>query len=638
MPASSSSRVAFLLAGLVVLAYLPGLDGGFAFDDYHNVIDTPALQPPALSAQALWEAATSNASGPFKRPLAALSFLANFLLFGASALAFKTVNVVIHLANGALVFAVLRQILPRLMGAGPAAHFAAGAGAALWLLHPLQLTSVLYVVQRMTSLAAFFTLLAIWGYLRLRLAAIEAGRPTSWRAWAGVMLAFLAGLACKENALLLPVFLGLIEALVLRFAGVPRLKPVVITVACLSLVGLGIWLVATDYLHQAFAARPYSGGERMLTELRVLWFYAGELLLPYPGRMALFHDFVPISTALWRPWTTLLALLAWIAAGALAWRLRRKVPVFAFGLGWFLIGHLLESTIVPLDLVYEHRNYLPSLGPLAIVAAGLGGLSVRARPSARVTLIGACLILASMTAHRAWQWSDPYTHALLESRHHPRSYRPHYELGRLEVLLYQETGEMAALRSARRRLNTAVRVGEDDFMPLIALVNSYPVAGAEPPLHLRAQLRRDLASHVLTAQRLNAVYLVGRCQHADGPCPLKPELVLDVAGALLENPGLTPAGRAMVLQQLANYYALALMDYAAAERVMAEVLELTPDNLHQRLGYVHMLLAQQKYDEARSQIAVLESRRTLWRRIIDPEFSRVLDKARGQLGAPGSAP
>lgn len=372
----------------------------------------------------------------------------------------------------------------------------------------------------------------------------------------------------------------------------------------------------------------------MLTELRVLWFYLGQLLLPHPGRMALFHEFAPVSTALWQPWTTLLALLAWIAVGALAWLLRRKVPVFAFGLGWFLVGHLLESTIVPLDLVYEHRNYLPSLGPLAGVAAGLGGLSVREPASARALVIGACLILLSMTAYRAWQWSDPYTHALLESRHHPHSYRPHYELGRLEVLLYQETGDAAALESARRRLNTAVRVGEDDFMPLIALVNSYPVAGAEPPLRLRARLRRDLASHVLTAQRLNAVYLVGRCQHADGPCPLKPELVLDVAGALLENPGLTSAGRAMVLQQLANYYALALADYPAAERVMAEVLELAPNNVHQRLGYVHILLAQKKFAEARTQVAVLERRRSLWRQIIDPEFNRLLDKAKGLLEAP----
>jgi hypothetical protein len=631
-------RAWFAALFLAILAYLPGLNGGFAFDDYHNVIDNPALQPPALSAQALWEGVTSNASGPFKRPLAALSFLANFLLFGASALAFKAVNLAIHLANGALVFAVLCQILPRLMGPGPASHFAARAGTALWLLHPLQLTSVLYVVQRMTSLAAFFTLLAIWGYLRLRLAVIESGRPASWLASAGVALAFGAGVACKENALLLPVFLVLIEATVLHFAGAPRLKRLAITAICGAMVGLGVWLVATDYLHQAFAARPYSGGERMLTELRVLWFYVGQLVFPHPGRMALFHEFTPVSTALWQPWSTLLALSAWLTAGALAWHLRRKLPVFAFGFGWFLIGHLLESTIVPLDLVYEHRNYLPSLGPLMIVAAGLGALSVRDFAVARAVVIGACLILASMTAYRAWQWSDPYTHALLEARHHPHSYRPHYELGRLEILLYQETGETAALRSARRRLNTAVRVGNDDFMPLIALVNSYPVADAEPPARLRARLRRDLATHALTAQRLNAVYLVGRCQHADGPCPLRPELVLDVAGALLQNPDLTPPGRAMVLQQLANYYALALADYAAAERVMAEVLELTPENLQQRLGYVHILLAQKKYAEARSQIALLDARRTLWRRIVDPEFNRVLDKARGLVDAPGSSP
>ena len=616
---------------LVAACYWPGLGGGFAFDDYHNIVDNPALQPPALTLQSLWEAATSNASGPLKRPLAALSFLVNFKLFGAGAFAFKAVNLGLHLLNGVLVFALLNLLLPQVLRDGDTARRAALWTTALWLLHPLQVSTVLYVVQRMTSLAAGFTLLALWAYLRLRLADIQGLPLNRLRHWVGFVLAAIAGLACKETALLIPVYIGVIELCALRFERAPGLRRLMGAGVVLGGLGLTAMVLGSDVLERWFAARPFSAGERLLTETRVLWFYLGEILLPHFGRMALFHHFAPLSTDLLHPWTTLLACAAWLLVLITAWLARRRMPVLGLAVGGFLGGHLLESTVVPLDLVYEHRNYLPSLGPLLGVGTTLAHIGRHQPGHARLVGLGMLLVLAAMTATRAWQWRDPYTHALLEARHHPQSWRPHYELGRLELMLYRETREPSLLKSARNHLRKAAAVGDDDFMPLIALVNSYPLTGRDPPRALQAALGSDLATGNLSTQRLFAVYLISRCQQPDGGCPVRPDLVLGVVEALLRHPDLTPARRAVVLRQLATYYALALADYPAAARVTDEVLRLTPDDHQQRLAYVHLLLAQQRYPAARVALDTLQTSQPWWRAWVDPEFVRLLKKAQRQL-------
>ncbi|MGH8377768.1 MAG: tetratricopeptide repeat protein, partial [Gammaproteobacteria bacterium] len=162
----SSSRiylyVAFLAALiLTLLAYLPGLHGPFVFDDITNIVQNKALAMHSLAWDQLMHAALSSDAGPTGRPLSSLSFALNIYFNGLDATAFKITNLVIHLLNGLLVFILLRQIVEhwskkRVIQSANTAFWLPLLCAAAWLLHPLNLTAVLYVVQRETSLCSLF--------------------------------------------------------------------------------------------------------------------------------------------------------------------------------------------------------------------------------------------------------------------------------------------------------------------------------------------------------------------------------------------------------------------------------------------------------------------------------------------------
>ena len=176
MKTVSTRRLALAgLLALVMLAYLPGLRGPFVFDDYPNIVNNPTVAVTTLTAQNLYTAASSNTSGPLGRPLAALSFaLDHYRAGGFYPLAFKLTNLAIHLLNVLLVYALVGRVARRL-GAGEGSAAVALFTALLWGLHPLQLTSVLYVVQRMTSLSALWVLAGGWLWLvgRQRLAEVS---------------------------------------------------------------------------------------------------------------------------------------------------------------------------------------------------------------------------------------------------------------------------------------------------------------------------------------------------------------------------------------------------------------------------------------------------------------------------------
>lgn len=424
---------------LVAAVYVPGLRGPFLFDDFPNIVDNPLVAITSLDAQSLRNAALSNGSGPLGRPLPALSFALNYYFAGGrfDPFAYKLTNLCVHLLNVLLVLVLARRLLPRL-GGGVELPSWLGASvpvlaAALWGLHPLQLTSVLYVVQRMNSLASFFVLAGLIGWVagRERLARGERG---------GAALMFLStgagmglGLLCKENAVLLAPLAAALEltlytrqdmtragrAVVVLYHGLFLVAPLVIALG---------WLVLhPQVVHDAYAQRPFTAGERVLTELRVLWFYLGELLLPLPSSLSLFHDDFRVSHDLLHPATTLVALIAWLALIALAWRGHRHGrPLLAFAVAWYLAGHALESTIFPLELVHEYRNYLASVGVLLAGVAALARLvaTARIRRGPGLALL-ATLALAPgvVTAARAYTWGDTGRFITTELMHHPASNR-----------------------------------------------------------------------------------------------------------------------------------------------------------------------------------------------------------------------
>lgn len=466
-------QAAALLAALalVVLAYLPGLRGPFVFDDYPNILNNPPVAVTEFTPQALGAAALSNNSGPLGRPLAALSFgIDHYRAGGFYPLAFKLSNLAIHLLNVLLVYALAGRLAHRL-GAGEMAPTVALFCALLWGLHPLQLTSVLYVVQRMTSLAATFTLAAMlcWLQARERWAGSGAGgagdkacsanqNVAGWLPALGWLLAcgvlFVLGLLSKENAVLLPLYLGVIELCLWRWNDTADADHgrraatwfFAVTLLAPLLLGLALFIWQPGLLLDGYASRPFTLGERLMTEARVLWFYVGLVLLPTPARLGLYHDDIATSTGLLEPWTTLLALDGWLILLMAALLLRRRAPAFTFGVLWFLAGHALESTVVPLEIAHEHRNYLPSFGLLFAAVYGVARFARHTGNRRVYAMLGlaTALALGFGTFGRAASWHSDETIIEALYRHHPQSASAQQMMGELMLKRYGQPAQAVA--------------------------------------------------------------------------------------------------------------------------------------------------------------------------------------------------
>ena len=314
-------------------------------------------------------------SGPTGRPLALLSFVMQADQWQQGPDAFLTVNIAIHLINALLLFLAVRQLL--LLRGERARHalLIGSLASSVWVLLPLIATATLLVVQRMTTLSALFLLLGLVAYLGSR--ALLERAPRKALALMAVSLvggSVLAALT-KESGALLPLYVLVIESTLLRRPAATSRRvwrtwsAVFLWLPALAVAGYLIsrWSYP-DYL---VLQRGFDAGERMLTQAELLWVYLSKALIGLPGRLGIFQGDFEVARTLWSP-LTFLAVVAWLAALGAAIFWRRRFPLFAFGVLWYCTGHLVESTTIPLELYFEHRNYLPIIGPVvAIVALAL---------------------------------------------------------------------------------------------------------------------------------------------------------------------------------------------------------------------------------------------------------------------------
>lgn len=424
----SPLKLLALVATVVVLAYWVGLGGPFVFDDFANFRSIPDWMAGKLGLSTLL---FERGGGTFGRPVSMASFALNAKLLGYTPFAFKLVNLALHLVIGATIFALLRRLLQLDAALRPRAAWLAAAITALWLLHPLHASTVLYAVQRMAQWSALIVLLGLWLYLALRQKLAES--PSGYAA-AGLFLSIpaLTALAflSKENGALLPLLCCVVE--LSYFQRSKRPKPIkgflwVFGVAPL-LAGAALVFAKSERFLGAYAGRDFDVYQRLLSQGRALCDYVLQLLLPNPTRMGVFTDDFAISTGWLAPPTTALAFAALAAVSILAWRLGRRSPSIVFGWAFFLGAHALEASFLPLELYYEHRNYLPSMGLLTAVvalfvlfASRLEKRGVRVDRITKVALAGALLVFAIGTHGRARVWKSPITIATSGLLAHPES-------------------------------------------------------------------------------------------------------------------------------------------------------------------------------------------------------------------------
>lgn len=365
-------RLLMYVAALAAIAlYWSGLSGPFILDD------TPNLAPLQrwLDGQATaLELIFSNTSGSLGRPVSMLTLWASGASGGMHPFPFKLGNLLIHIACGFVGWQLLRRLLARDARLASHANEIAALLAGLWLLHPINVSTVLYAVQRMAQLSTLFVLLSVWAYLSARQHLADgrtgAAKRTLFLLFPALLL---AGMFSKENAAVAPALCLVIElAYFLKekrpgralqaFFSIFLLLPAIATIALLVRM--------PDRLLGAYATRDFTLWERLLSQPRALMEYIGLYAWPRGELMGVYVDDFAVSTSLWSPPTTLWALLALVAVSIAAVLLRARAPSIFAGWFFFLAAHAIESSFLPLELYFEHRNYLPGFG-LLLMSAGV---------------------------------------------------------------------------------------------------------------------------------------------------------------------------------------------------------------------------------------------------------------------------
>ena len=408
---------AFCSLAIVIFAiYSNTFHASWHFDDFVNLVDHPGMHLKNLDWSEIKETLFAN-RGKLNRPVSALSLALNYHFSGANVFSYHMVNTAIHCLSAIFLFLFILNTLklPALEKRyGPIAYSVALLASMIWATNPVQTQAVTYIVQRMASLAGLFYVMALYFYSRGRTA---SGKSSSGFFLTLCALSALLAFGSKENTFVLPVSIFLYEIMLIRKGTIREWfklhKRVLLTVLIVS-VGL---IAGYLYFRQGghlfsflggYAKRVFTLEQRLLTEPRVIWFYLSLLLYPIPSRLSLVHDF-PLSNSFVEPATTLISLLAIVALLIGASVFARKWPLVSFCVIFFFLNHLIESTILPLELVFEHRNYIPSMLlflPIAILLVRVASTRSRIAFAGSVTAIIAAMLFVEgyATYARNWAW------------------------------------------------------------------------------------------------------------------------------------------------------------------------------------------------------------------------------------------
>jgi len=512
----------FFLALLSILAYSNTFGSPFVFDDHVNILLNPAIKLSALSLESIRN--VSLLSPNKNRLLPNLSFALNYYVDGFNVFGFHLINISIHIAT-AFTFFLLAANTLQLARVGGRAKEIAFAAALLWAVHPLQTNGVTYIVQRMTSMATLFFLLSLLCYIKARIQDHKDIKKVLL--FAASFFFGIMALLSKENSGMLPVMIVGYELFFLRgfgTGGKDRKKIFLLYAAGLLLFIIISFLFLGDrpleHIFSGYGARDFTPGQRLLTETRIVFHYLTLLILPLPSRLNLAYDF-PLSTGLLSPSQTLLAILGLIAMVTLIFHLYRRDRLTAFAIFWFLGNLLIESTLIPLELIFEHRMYMPSMFLILAAMAWCYRLALNKTYKARVPVIAIVLIFSFFTWQRnnAWHneirlWTDVVNKSPQLARAYVnlgKAYEIQNEHGQAEKILLQaiklDPKEGAAFVNLGRVYERQNRLDE-------ALLTLQKGLGAEKPK--TAQLYNNMAVvYIRMKQYGNAVQAAKQAQRSN---------------------------------------------------------------------------------------------------------------------------
>jgi tetratricopeptide (TPR) repeat protein len=367
-----SKKFIFIFTTLLVvlfIIYSNSFNGDWHFDDFSNIINNPCVQMKSFSWLEIAHCQLNSDQKILWRPLAILSFALNYKLGGMDVFGFHVVNFIIHYLAAVFLFLFIYSTLklPLLRAkycliAYPVALLA----TFFWALNPIHTTCVTYIVQRYTSMVGLFYIMSMYFYLKAR----TSEKPTYSISF--FVLCFTtasAALFTKENAVMLPVSILLFDLFLIQGVTKENIKKsikisifpflLILIMVFIYTGGLSNFFGFSNIL-AGYKIRGFSITQKLLTEPRVIIFYLSLLFYPISSRLTFLYD-VEISRSLLQPWTTIPSMLLTLFIIGFSLYIYRKRPLISFCIIFYFLNHLIEGSIFNLELIYDYRNYLPSM-------------------------------------------------------------------------------------------------------------------------------------------------------------------------------------------------------------------------------------------------------------------------------------
>ena len=516
---------------ITCLIYLPGLSGNFILDDVVNLNGLSAIKDNPTLQNALLFISEGNA-GALGRPLSLTTFALQAQDWPQNAHAFKIANLAIHLANGLLIFWIVWSIV-RLTDFSSHKNSIALIATLAWLIHPIQISTVLYIIQRMTELSAMFVLGGIAIYLYARNLYLTNPRKGIIWLYSSVILTLPLAVLSKENGALLPAFILAIEYVFYpnnKDRLVTYWRSVCIYTPLIALIGYLAYKIPRFLV--IYGNRDFTLTERLLTEPHVFLDYLTKIFVFAPSSYGLYHDDFPISTGLLSPPQTLIGIAVLIMLIASAVMARRAAPLFSIGVLIFYVAHSLEGSVIPLEIYFEHRNYLALLGVILAVSGLLLHLNKLLTKKTSRNIIKAVVAtfiigMGLSTAIQTPLWGNSDQQALVWASENPNSKRAIANA----AATYTRNGDFV---KAEELLWQVHKLVPTETTPLLFLMKLKCVA---PEAHIAdiettvSIAKNDLANAAVTTAISDIHYL-----HLKGQCPTLdlPHLYL-IVEALLSN-------------------------------------------------------------------------------------------------------
>lgn len=377
----TENKTGYMLAGILIVTlvlsiYSNTLQSPWILDDYHNIISNPRIQIKSLSAESIKESFFSYIGNSEKlyRPVACFTFAMNAIIGGKNVSGYHIVNISIHATASMLLLWLLIMIFrtPALDDTPERKkRFIIILSTLFWAVNPIQIQAVTYIVQRMTSLCALFSIISLVFFIKARLSESKRHKATYYSI---CFFAIILSTLSKENGILSIPLIFCIEFFLFRNGDFRYFQKTEILKALLFFIIIAIcfffFTAGISSFNEGYAKRPFTMYERILTQPGVLLYYLSLIFYPMPHRFSLEHEIL-ISSGFFSPPQTFIYIVITITL-LLACIFSKRIPLLArLGVTFYYIAHSIESGIIPLEMIFEHRNYLPSIFLFPPAIAGL---------------------------------------------------------------------------------------------------------------------------------------------------------------------------------------------------------------------------------------------------------------------------